>query len=562
MPESMRVIGVRSAVLAAAVAGVVIGACATHAGAAALGRGSGGWRASGLAAQGQPMTIRTQSDSGRLGVLSQRMGRDAAPRFSHARRIGSASARDGRHASRLPPTDTTKPPKPPKPPGKDGETRPRPPKPYPRPPIVIGIPPLDPGGPRGPVAPPPSLGSGPSGPATPSGGAPAGPRFNGGPVAFAPAVNDPRFVPNEVLVSFPASIAPQAIVVFAQSQRLALLGIHHLTLINSAIYRFRITDGRAVPAVVRSLGSDRRVAAVQPNYVYALQSGAAVGAGDPAQYALEKLKVREAHGRATGRNVLVAVIDSGIDTSHAELKDSVVGAFDSARSTAPLDPHGTAMASAIAAHGRLLGIAPTARLLSVRAFDGSSGTAQSTTTRILEGLQWAADAGARVVNMSFTGPADPRLHQMIASARARGVVVVAAAGNEGPRAPAAFPAAYPEVIAVTATDQADGLFARAVRGPHVAIAAPGVDVFVAMPDGGYTLTSGTSVAAAHVSGLAALLIERHPAITPEALRTLLQSSARDLGPQGRDDLFGAGLADAQRALDLLSPNMAREPLGH
>lgn len=478
-----------------------------------------------------------------------------------------------RHASRIPPkggahvppTEGTH-PKPPHP----GKRWPRPPK---FPPVVIGvppviaIPPVDPGGPSGPGYTPPTLvSSGPTGPSGPSGppGLPPGGGGNAppaGPVAFAPSVTDSRYVPDEILVSFPANVAQQTVISFAQSQRLALLGIHQLDLVNTRLYRFRITDGRQVPAVVQSLGSDARIAAVQPNYLYALQSEtSAIPAGDPSQYVLDRLKLREAHTVSTGANVLVAVIDSGIDAQHPELANAVASSFDSARSTAPLDAHGTEMASAIAAHANLLGIAPAARLLSVRAFDGAVGSAQSTTVRLLEGMQWAANSGARVVNMSFTGPADPRLHQMIAATRARGVVLVAAAGNNGPRAPAAFPAAYPEVIAVTATDQSDGVFARANRGSYIALAAPGVDIFVAIPNGGYKLTTGTSVAAAHVSGLVALVLARSPDLTPDAVRAILLASARDLGPAGRDDLYGAGLVDAAGALNQLAPKLASQPL--
>ena len=127
-------------------------------------------------------------------------------------------------------------------------------------------------------------------------------------------------------------------------------------------------------------------------------------------------------------------------------------------------------------------------------------------------------------------------------------MLVAAAGNDGPQAPEAYPAAYPEVIAVTATDVDDKSLAVANRGSYVAVAAPGVDIFVAAPNGGYDYSTGTSVAAAHVSGLAALLIERNPGLTPDAIRAILVRTARDLGPPGRDDEFGAGLVNAYEAL--------------
>jgi subtilisin family serine protease len=111
-----------------------------------------------------------------------------------------------------------------------------------------------------------------------------------------------------------------------------------------------------------------------------------------------------------------------------------------------------------------------------------------------------------------------------------------------------YPAANPNVIAVSATDAYDKLFSASNRGAHIAIAAPGVDIFLPAPDGKYQMTSGTSFSAAYISGLAALMLERNPALKPEELRTILTKTARDLGAPGRDDLFGAGEADAYAAV--------------
>jgi len=372
-------------------------------------------------------------------------------------------------------------------------------------------------------------------------------------------------VPDEVLISFRGNVQQRAVTNLARSQRLALLGTHRLPLINTTLYRFRITDRRQVPTVIGSLQGDRRVASIQPNYLYALQQENApeqqtatnARPGDPSQYVLNKLFVSEAHGLATGGQVPVAVIDSAIDVGHPELKGIIGARFDGG-STAPAHAHGTAMASAIAAHARLLGLAPAARILPVRVFDASAVGAQATTIRILDGLQWTVNSGARVVNMSFTGPADRKMYEMIAAARRKGLVLIAAAGNDGPQAPPAYPAAYPEVIAVTATDADDKILNVANRGSYVAVAAPGVDIFVAAPNGGYDFTTGTSVAAAHVSGLAALLIERNPGLTPDAVRAILVRTAKDLGAPGRDDEYGAGLVNAYEAVLTQAPVTAEK----
>jgi Subtilase family len=435
------------------------------------------------------------------------------------------------------------------PPGEGDPGRHPPHRPHwPHHPILGGLP-LQP-----PPAPPGLADLPPGGP--PGGAANGG--NSGGTGITTPAANEQRFVPDQILVSFAASTSPQAIVGFAQTQRLALLGIHRLPAINAVLYQFRVTDRRAVPAVLGSLRGDARIGSAQPNFLYTLQDAVAPApAGDPAQYVVAKLHLGEAHAFATGAHVLVAVIDSAIDTAHPELQGTVSAGFDAIGGVPLPHQHGTAMASAIAAHRRLVGVAPAAHILAIRAFGGAGATAQGLTTRVLDGLQRAADAGARVANMSFTGPADPKLHEMIASLRQKGMVPVAAAGNDGPNAPPDYPAAYPEVIAVTATDVDDKLLRVANHGSYVAVAAPGVDIFVAAPNGRYDFSTGTSVATAHVSGLAALLLDRSPALTPDAVQDILMRTAKDLGPKGRDDAFGAGLIDAYEALLALAPETAR-----
>jgi subtilisin family serine protease len=251
---------------------------------------------------------------------------------------------------------------------------------------------------------------------------------------------------------------------------------------------------------------------------------------------------------ATGSRILVALIDSGVDASHPDLAGAVVASFDALANEASPHPHGTGMAGAIAAHQRLIGVAPRVGLLTVRAFGSTGGNPESTTFAIIKGLDWATEEGARVINMSFAGPSDPRLRDAINKAARHGIVLIAAAGNAGKDSPPLFPAAEASVIAVTATDATDALFTGANRGPYIAVAAPGVDVLVPAPGGTYQLTTGTSVAAAEVSGVAALLIERNPALGPHEVRRILMRTATALGPKGRSADFGAGLVNAFRAV--------------
>ncbi len=206
------------------------------------------------------------------------------------------------------------------------------------------------------------------------------------------------------------------------------------------------------------------------------------------------------------------------------------------------------MAGAIASHQKLIGIAPGARLLAVHAFSSKAATAESTTFQILKGIDWAVVQGARIINMSFAGPRDPSMERALKAAYDRNVVLVAAAGNAGPKSPPLFPGADPNVIAVTATDADDKLFPGANRGKYVAVAAPGVDILVPAPEDTYQLTTGTSVASAEVSGVVALMLERNPRLRPADVRRILTTTARRLGTAPRDNNFGSGLVDPLKAI--------------
>jgi subtilisin family serine protease len=365
-------------------------------------------------------------------------------------------------------------------------------------------------------------------------------------VAGLPPAGERRFVPNEVVIEVAGILSPQAVDALARRHRLTRLESQSFDLTGTTMFRWSIPDGRPVREVIRQLAGDRSVRTVQPNYQYQLQEAAPRPYGDPAQYALGKLRLPEAHGLAKGEAVLVAVIDSGIDVAHPDLAGVVAESLD-AVGGGGAHSHGTGIAGVIAAQGRLMGVAPRAKVLAVRAFDPSGSGAQGSTFNILKGLDWSVSKGARVVNMSFAGPKDPALGRALAAAHRKGVVLIAASGNAGAKSPPLFPAADENVIAVSATDAGDKLFEPSNRGNHVAMSAPGVDILAPAPEGAYQVSSGTSFAAAHVSGVAALILERNPGLSPDGLRRVLLATARDLGPKGRDRDFGVGLADAYRA---------------
>ncbi|HLW92039.1 MAG TPA: S8 family serine peptidase [Roseiarcus sp.] len=364
-----------------------------------------------------------------------------------------------------------------------------------------------------------------------------------------PPAGETRLRPSEAVVEFPLRIPATVIEAIRARHRLVEVESTEIALLGDNLRLWRAPDGRAAAALVRELGAEPQVANVQANYVYALQddAGAAPSAAS-AQYALAKLHVDATRGLATGDNVLVAMIDTGVDETHPDLKGAIEARTDTIGGTPSALGHGTSIAGAIGARGTVEGVAPKARILAARAFESTPSGPQGTTLSIVKSVDWAAQAKARLINMSFAGPQDPDVHRVLTAAADKGVALIAAAGNGGPKSPAFYPAADARVIAVTAIDADDRLFENANRGAYIALAAPGVDVLLPAPNGGYDLQTGTSVAAALVSGVAALVLERNPALNPDALKKTLMSTTKPLGGSGHEAEFGAGLVDAARAL--------------
>lgn len=377
----------------------------------------------------------------------------------------------------------------------------------------------------------------------------------------------PRFeerTPPPLLTSGPDAVPQQLVVLVGTDQPgsveddlaaaydLERLQNETIALLQARAQVYGIADGRPEDAVVAALAADPRVMLAQRILIYHRQAGAAGEAARAAQYGLEKIGAGDAHELATGRDVKVAIIDTQIDVEHPDLENVVADSFDAVGDgRAEPDPHGTAIAGIIGAQGLVSGVAPDAALLSARAFYVDPGRNQPVTSTfiLLKALDWVAATDAGVANLSFSGPRDPAVERAISAAAQRGVVLVAAAGNGGPDAAPAYPAAYADVIAVSAHDHADARYTHANRGPYIALAAPGVDILVPVTEGAHAFMSGTSMAAAHVTGIIALLLERADRLDHQSVLAVLTETAEDLGDPGPDDDFGAGRAHALAALE-------------
>ncbi len=359
-----------------------------------------------------------------------------------------------------------------------------------------------------------------------------------------------RSYDDRIVAELAGNLSAEQAEALGRSHGLRRLSSQAFPLIDATIGLFQITDGRSYERASSSFASASGVISVQRDFRYLLQEQkAGQTEGDPAQYALAKLRLPEAHTLAHGAHVLVAVIDSGIDVRHPELANSVTDSFDALGTGGAPHVHGTGIAGAIASHARLMGAAPSAQLIAIRAFGQGTVGVESSSFVILKSLDHAVSQHARIINMSFAGPKDPLIERAINAVAGRGILMVAASGNAGAKSPPLYPAANPNVIAVSATDARDRLFEASNRGSYVALAAPGAEIFLPAPDQKYQITSGTSFAAAYVSGIAALMLERNGALKPDDLRAILTRTARDLGSPGRDDLFGAGEADAYAAVE-------------
>lgn len=272
-------------------------------------------------------------------------------------------------------------------------------------------------------------------------------------------------------------------------------------------------------------------------------------------WGIARIKANLAWDITRGKGVRVAVLDTGIDFNHPDLKDNYRGgvSFVTGESTPEdFNRHGTHCAGTIAAAingAGVVGVAPAAYLYAVKvlAADGSGNWSW-----LISGLSWCISNGIHVASMSLGGDAAPNaLKNMCDLAFARGVLLVAAAGNNHPK-PVNAPARYGSVVAVSAIDSANAIAGFSCRGPEVELSAPGVNVLSSVPGGGYGTLSGTSMACPHVAGTAALAWSTHrfpPAgmAANVAVRRLLALSADNLGIPGRDKEFGFGRVDAEQA---------------
>ncbi len=332
---------------------------------------------------------------------------------------------------------------------------------------------------------------------------------------------------------------------------------------------FGLPDNRTAQEIVARVQKDPRVLLAQPIHQFrvlerlsdpanssrAAASGPA-GYNDPhshLQHGFVTTHIEEAHAKASGRGVKIAVIDTGIDVTHPDLEGRVskVKNFVEHDETFTADVHGTAVAGVIAAGANnqrgIVGVAPGAELFALKACwqdPPASRSAICDSYTLAQAVDFAINEGAQVVNFSLTGPHDPLLEVLIDKAIERNIVVLAAA-DDSPHG--GFPASHQAVLAVRG-----GGLARAVRGAtplgERALAAPSEDILSTAPSNSYDFFSGSSLAVAQVSGVAALLLERDPELKPSELVALIRQTAQPVDSEDSSAGVPMALLDAGAAL--------------
>lgn len=282
------------------------------------------------------------------------------------------------------------------------------------------------------------------------------------------------------------------------------------------------------------------------------------------QWYLGFLRIPQAQQVSEGDGVVVAVVDTGVNSKQPELSGNLLPGYDNnlgLNGWSDDDGHGTAMASIIAAHGTsaasgTLGIAPKAKLLPVKV--GVSGD-NLTASGVTAGIYWAVDHGAKVINLSLAGGETRFEDEALRGALAADVVVVAGVGNRPEDTKVGFPAAYPGVVAVAGVDQSGGHAEVSVTGPEVVLSAPAVDIVAPRHDLLYGSGTGTSDAAAIVSGVVALVRAKYPNLSAREVVHRLTATAIDKGPPGRDDEYGYGIVNPVAALTADVPPLPASP---
>ncbi|MBT7747024.1 MAG: S8 family serine peptidase [Alphaproteobacteria bacterium] len=348
------------------------------------------------------------------------------------------------------------------------------------------------------------------------------------------------YEPGEILISNP----PRGFE--TKAKKLGFSVIEHIKMdeIKMNIWRLKTPKGMSVPDALKLIGRNFPGATVDANHRFDLSAGKK---GMFPQKAIGWSKVKA----KCGRGVRIGMIDSAVDLSHPALKKQKVKykSFHDPKNNPAPPTHGTAIAAMLI--GKTMsngwsGLLPGATLFAANMFKvNAQDKVIGNSVALLKGINWLAKQKVHVINLSIAGADNKMFHIATKFARKKGVILVASVGNWGYKKKPAYPAAYPDVFAVTAITRKRAIYSMANQGKYVDFSAPGVNVWTAIPGGGKVQT-GTSFATPFISVLVGLDVARGVKPNPDKLRKLMRKRIIDLGKVGRDSVYGWGLINRKR----------------
>jgi len=360
-------------------------------------------------------------------------------------------------------------------------------------------------------------------------------------------------VPGRVLVKPAANAAETAV-----QASLKAAGAREVGRVPQIGVRILQVPEQAEARVIAALSNNPNFEFAEPDYVASI----ILTPNDPYyaayQWHLPRVGAPTAWDTTTGSaNVTVAVVDSGVEATHPDLAGRVLAGYDYVNNDSdPSDDngHGTAVAGVAAARGNDgIGVAGAAWNVSILPVKVMNSSGSGSYSAIANGVTFSADRGARIINLSLGGTAtSSTLQSAVSYAWNKNCVIIAAAGNNG-SSTTVYPAAYPNVIAVSATTSADTMASFSSYGSFVDLSAPGQDITTSWPGGGYTTISGTSFSSPLTAGVAALALSRNPALSNSQINALLIANTDDLGAAGYDIYFGAGRLNAAKVVAAAAP---------
>jgi subtilisin family serine protease len=348
---------------------------------------------------------------------------------------------------------------------------------------------------------------------------------------------------------------------------IAKAGEFPLTSIGVNCYVYRVAEAgvpgqvpeyRPPDDIIQALGKDPRIKLIERNQLFETLQDTAADPYAAMEYGPHATGVEAAHKLSTGKGVSIAVIDTGVDWNHPDLSGRIAkmqNFVEGGDAHFSEENHGTAVTGVIAARANngigIYGVAPDSNITAVKACwysDPASGKAACAGWTLAKAMDFAINAGSRIINLSLSGPPDELLQTLLDKAYKQGIVVVAAAAEDKPQP--GFPASLPTVIPVVSSDARGQIARPAWLSQLTPIAAPGVEILTTTPHAGYNFLSGSSLATAHISGVVALLLQQQPQLKPDEVRQILMRTGY------------SGTASAPQAPPLINACRALASLGN